>query len=533
MITGDGSPARITDLGIIDDRIATVGNLNDHSARQEIKAEGLIVAPGFINALSWATESLLVDGRSQSNIRQGVTLEVFGEGSSMGPLNDNLRQRLLEGQGHLRYDVPWTTLGEYLAHLQDKGISPNVASFVGATTVRTHVLGFDQRAPTTAELEQMQALVANAMREGALGVGSSLIYAPAAFAQTDELVALVTTAAQFGGMYISHLRSEGDRLLEAVDELIHIARVTGAPAEIYHMKVAGQENWPKIDALITKIEQARRTDLNISANMYTYTAGSTGLDAAMPPWVQEGGTEAWIERLLDPKVRRQVAAEMQVKSSSWENLLYQASAEGTLLVGFKNPQLRSYIGQTLAQVATERGQSPTETAIDLVIEDGSRVQVVYFLMSAANVEKIIAKPWVTFGSDAGSYSAEGVFLEQGTHPRAYGNFARVLGLYSRELGLLSLTEAIHRLAYLPAKRFKISHRGAIQPGYFADLAIFDQHKISDHATYDNPHQYATGMRYVVVNGVVVLREGEHTGATPGRFIRGPGWQDPERQSRLP
>ncbi|MEQ9452134.1 MAG: D-aminoacylase [Pseudomonadales bacterium] len=542
VFAGDLSEPRIADVGIRGDRIAQIGDLSPARGKLEIDATDLVVAPGFINTLSWATETLIIDGRSQSDIRQGVTLEVFGEGVSMGPLNAQQKAALKARQSDVQFDISWTTLGEYLSFLESRGVSPNVASFVGATTIRTHVIGYDNRPPTAAELEQMQALVASAMREGALGVGSSLIYAPATFASTAELKALVSTAQAHGGMYISHIRSEGDRLLEAVDELIEIARDTGARAEIYHLKVSGQANWHKLQPLLTRIEAARSAGLAIGANMYTYTAGSTGLDAAMPPWVQEGGLAAWIERLKDPEIRARVAAAMvggkhDTKQQAaadpqapWENLLRQATAEGTLLVGFKNPALRHYIGQTLAQVAQQREQPPHETAIDLVIADGSRVQVVYFLMSAENVAEIIAQPWVTFGSDAGSYTAAGVFLKQGTHPRAYGNFARVLGKYSRDEGRLSLNQAIHRLSYLPARRFKLSDRGALKPGYYADVAIFDPATIQDHATYARPHQYASGMHHVLVNGIPVLRDGEHTGALPGRFVRGPGWQQPASAS---
>lgn len=545
VFAGDLSEPRIADVGIRGVRIAQIGDLSPARGKLEIDATDLVVAPGFINTLSWATETLIIDGRSQSDIRQGVTLEVFGEGVSMGPLNAQQKAALKARQSDVQFDIGWTTLGEYLTFLEERGVSPNIASFVGATTIRTHVIGYDNRPPSAAELKQMQALVAAAMREGALGVGSSLIYAPATFASTAELKALVSTAQAHGGMYISHIRSEGDRLLEAVEELIEIARDTGARAEIYHLKVSDQANWHKLQPLLNRIEAARSAGLAIGANMYTYTAGSTGLDAAMPPWVQEGGLAAWIERLQDPDIRARVAAAMVGDNNDpaqsgdlraveahppWENLLQQATAEGTLLVGFKNPALRHYIGQTLAQVAQQREQPAHETAIDLVIEDGSRVQVVYFLMSAENVAEIIKRPWVTFGSDAGSYTAAGVFLKQGTHPRAYGNFARVLGKYSRDEGRLSLNQAIHRLSYLPAQRFKLSDRGALKPGYYADVAIFDPATIQDHATYARPHQYASGMHHVLVNGTLVLRDGEHTGALPGRFVRGPGWQQPASTS---
>lgn len=518
------NPGKTQDIAISNDRITFIGDAKNISAAVDINVSGLAVAPGFINTLSWATETLLLDGRSQSDIRQGVTLEVFGEGTSMGPLNSKLKQTLLNRQGDVKYDIPWSSLGEYLQHLETSGISTNVASFVGATTVRAYVLGYDDRAPSLVELQTMKDLVAQAMREGALGVGSSLIYAPGSFATTAELQALVATAEEFGGMYISHMRSEGDRLLESVDELISIAKNTGVPAEIYHLKVAGKENWHKFPAMIAKIEAARAAGLEISANMYTYTAGSTGLDAAMPIWAQTGGLSAWIARLQDPHTRGRIATEMVAPSSSWENLLRQAGPEGTLLVGFKNPTLRKYIGKTLAEVAKQRHTTAHEAAMDLVIEDGSRVQVIYFLMSDHNVRRTVALPWVSFGSDAGSYTASGHFLAQGTHPRAYGNFARVLGKYSRDEGILSLHEAIHRLAYLPAKRFKLPNRGALKPGYFADVVVFDPERIHDKATYQDPHRYAVGMTHVLVNGQFVLLDGEHTGDMPGRVVRGPGWQ---------
>jgi N-acyl-D-amino-acid deacylase len=521
----DGSlnPPVVADVAIDGDRITAIGDLADRQASRIIDASGLAVAPGFINMLSWASESLLLDGRSQSNIRQGVTLEIFGEGSSMGPLNARMKDELIrrvDGQ----YDVAWTSLGEYLEHLEREGVAPNVASFVGATTVRIHELGYANRAPTRAELNNMKWLVRQAMLDGALGLGSSLIYAPAFYAQTEELVALAQTVADYRGTYISHMRSEGNRLLESIDELIQIARQTGVNAEIYHFKVSGAENWHKFDTAIETIEAARAAGLAVSANMYTYTAGSTGLDAAMPPWVQEGGYSAWRGRLSDPDTRAEVIRTMQTPGDEWENLLLLAGADKTLLVGFKNPQLRKFTGHTLAEVAAMRGQSPAATAIDLVIEDGSRVQVVYFLMSEENVARAVALPWMSFGSDAGSIAAEGSFLETSTHPRTYGNFARLLGKYVRDEQRLTLTEAIHKLTSSPARNLRIPYRGEIKPNYFADLAIFDPATITDHATYEQPHQYATGMHHVLVNGELVLLNGEHTHLTPGRVVRGPGWR---------
>ncbi len=515
-----GAPVR-GDVAINGDTIVAVGDIGSAVGNSEIDAAGLAVAPGFINMLSWAGTPLIADGRSQSDIRQGVTLEVFGEGTSGGPLTAAMKAEILEEQGDIKYAVEWTTLAEFLSHLVTKGVSTNVASFVGATTVREHVMGQADREPTPAQLDTMRGLVDQAMRDGALGVGSSLIYAPAFYAKTPELVALVKVAATHGGMYISHMRSEGNRLLESVDELITIARESGARAEIYHLKAAGRDNWSKLDAVIQKVEAARAEGLEITADMYTYTAGSTGLDAAMPPWVQEGGYKAWAGRLRDPQTRRRVLQEMRTPTNDWENLYLAAGAEGTLLVGFKNDVLKPLTGKTLAEVAKSRGTSPEDTAIDLVIEDGSRVQVVYFLMSEENVRRQMRLPWMSFGSDAGSMASEGVFLKSSTHPRAYGNFARVIGRYTRE-GVVTLPDAIRRLTSHPARVLHIKNRGSLAPGYFADVAIFDPAKVEDHATFEKPHQYSTGMVHVLVNGVPVLTHGEHTGATPGRVIHGPG-----------
>ncbi|NBC21990.1 MAG: D-aminoacylase, partial [Gammaproteobacteria bacterium] len=446
---GSGVPGRSADVAIAGDRVAAIGEFAADDADLVIDASGKAVAPGFINMLSWATDSLIADGRSQSDIRQGVTLEVFGEGISYGPLNDVTRQALKSRQQDIRYDIEWDTLGGYLEFLERKGVSPNIASFVGATTLRIHEVGFENREPTAEELANMQALVRQAMREGALGVGSSLIYAPAFYADTEELIALNEAAAEFGGMYISHMRSEGNRLLESIDELIHIAEQAGVPAEIYHLKMAGRDNWDKFDDVVARIEAARARGVRITTDMYTYTAGSTGLDAAMPPSVQEGGYEAWAARLQNPEVRARLVTEMRTPTDEWENLLLAAGPDNVLLVGFRNETLRGYIGKTLAEVAEERGTSPEETAMDLVVEDGSRVQVVYFLMSEENVKKQVALPWMSFGSDAGSLATEGVFVEQSTHPRAYGNFARLLGKYVREERALPLEQAIHQLTMLP------------------------------------------------------------------------------------
>ncbi len=521
---GSGGPPLVGDVAIDGDTIAGVGDLGRARGVTEIDATGHAVAPGFINMLSWATESLIEDGRSQSDIRQGVTLEVFGEGWSMGPLNDAMKQEMVERQADIKYDVTWTTLGEYLDHLVERGISTNVASFVGATTVRIHVLGYEDRAPTPDELEEMRALVRSAMEEGALGVGSSLIYAPAFYADTEELIELAKVAAEYGGMYISHIRSEGNRLLEAVDELITIAREADIPAEIYHLKAAGQENWGKLNDVFARVEAARAEGLSITADMYTYTAGATGLDAAMPPWVQEGGHERWVERLRNPATRRRVAREMRTPTRQWENLLLAAGTpENVLLVGFKNDSLKPLTGKTLAEVAAMRGKSVEETAMDLVIEDDSRVGTVYFIMSEENVKRKIAQPWVAFDSDAESLAPEGVFLKFNPHPRAYGTFARLLGKYVRQEGVITLEEAVRRLTSLPAGNLKIERRGALTPGYFADVVVFDPDEIIDHATFAEPHQYATGVVHVFVNGTQVLADGEHTGATPGRVVRGPGF----------
>ena len=521
---GSAKPPFVGDVAIQGDKIVVVGSLKNARGRTEIDATGLAVAPGFINMLSWATESLLYDGRSQSDIRQGVTLEVFGEGGSMGPLNEKMKKEMLEQQGDIKFDIKWSTLAEYLDYLVQRGISPNVASFIGATTVRIHETGYEDRPPTPAELERMRALVRQAMEEGALGVGSSLIYAPAFYAKTDELVELCKVAAASGGMYISHMRSEGSRLEEAVDELLTIARQASIGAEIYHLKAAGKLNWGKLDAVIAKINGARAEGLRVTADMYTYPAGATGLDAAMPPWVQEGGLKAWIARLKDPAIRERVAREMSVATDKWENLYEAAGPEGILLVGFKSEALKPLTGKTLTQVAAMRAKSPQETAMDLVIEDDSRVGTIYFLMSEENIRKQIKLPWVSFGSDAESPAPEGPFLKSNTHPRAYGNVARLLGKYVRDEKLIPPEEAIRRLTSLPATNLRIQQRGLLKPGYFADVVIFDPAKIQDHATFEKPHQYSTGVVHVFVNGTQVLKDGEHTGAKPGRVVRGPGYK---------
>ena len=525
---GSGSAPVTGDIAVSGDSIAVVGKVPGRG-REEIDAGGLAVAPGFINMLSWSTESLIADGRSQGEVRQGVTLEVFGEGWSMGPLNDTMKVITRREQGDIQYDIAWTTLAEYLDHLVSRGVSTNVASFVGATTVRIHVLGYEDRPPNAAELDSMRALVRQAMEEGALGVGSSLIYAPAFYARTPELIELCKVAAPYGGMYISHMRSEGNRLLEAVDELITIAREARIPAEIYHLKAAGESNWGKMDQVIARVEKARAAGLRITADMYTYPAGATGLDAAMPPWVQEGGLPKWRERLRDPAIRARVVREMRTPTDRWENLLLAAgSPEKVLLVAFKQDSLKVLTGKSLAEVATLRRTSVEETAMDLVVQDDSRVGTVYFLMSEANIRKEIALPWVSFGSDAESQAPEGVFLKSNPHPRAYGNFARLLGRYVREERVIGLEEAIRRLTSLPAGNLGLARRGALKPGFFADIAVFNPDSIADHATFDRPHQYATGMVHVLVNGVPVLKNGAHTGRRPGRVVRGPGWRGATR-----
>ena len=521
---GGGEPFR-GDIAITGQNIVVVGHLDGAPARTEIDAEGLAVAPGFINMLSWATESLIVDGKSQSDLRQGVTLEVFGEGGSMGPLTETMKRDMLEQQRDLKFQVEWTTLGEYLDYLVKRGVSCNVASFVGATTVRVHELGYANRPPTPQELERMQQLVRQAMEQGALGVGAALIYAPGFYARTDELIALCRAAAEYHGMFISHIRSEGTQLLEAADELIAIARAANIPAEFYHLKAAGRANWGKLDPLLEKIEAARAEGLRLTADMYTYTAAGTGLDAAMPPWVQEGGLNEWIRRLQEPAVRERVKHEMSTPTDQWENFFLAAgSPENILLVGFKNDRLKPLTGKSLAEVAALRGKSPEETAMDLVIEDHTRVETIYFVMSDDNVRKEIKQPWVSFGSDEGSLAPEGAFLKSNCHPRAYGNFARLLGRYVRDEKLIPLAEAIRRLTSLPAQNLKLDRRGALKPGFFADLVLFDSTTIADHATFAQPHQYATGVRHLFVNGVQVIKNGEHTGAKPGRVVRGPGWK---------
>jgi N-acyl-D-amino-acid deacylase len=519
---GGGEPFK-GDVAIRGDRIVYVGPHAPQAARERVDAHGKAVSPGFINMLAHPEESLLVDGRALSDLRQGVTLEVLGE-DSMGPLTPQMKELAVQRQGDIHYAVDWTTLGEYLHKLEQRGISPNVASYVGAGSVRTYVLGERDVQPTPEQLEQMRTLVRQAMEEGAVGVTTALIYAPNEYAKTPELMALAGESARCGGIYSAHMRSEGDRLLEAVQETVDIAHASGAPAEIYHLKAAGKRNWDKLDALIKAVDAARASGTRITADMYVYTAGATGLDAAMPPWVQDGGLEAWISHLKDPAVRARVIADMRDPAPKWENLLGAAGPGGTLLLAFKNPTLKPLTGKTLAEVARMRAVSPEDAAIDLVIEDGSRVGVAYFLMSEDNIRREVALPWVSFDSDEEAPAPEGVFLKSNNHPRAYGNFARVLAKYVRDDKVITLPQAIHKLAAAPAATLSIQDRGMLKAGGFADVVVFDPATIQDHATYEQPHQLATGVEEVWVNGVRALRHGEATGAASGRALRGRAWK---------
>jgi N-acyl-D-amino-acid deacylase len=520
---GTGGEPRQADVAINGDRIINVGDLGDSEAKLTVNASGLAVAPGFINMLSWSNESLIQDGRSQSEIRQGVTTEIMGEGESMGPVNDRVREHMLQTQKDIRYDIKWTTLAEYLRYLETRGVSCNVASFIGATTIRENVIGFENKAPTPQQLDQMRELVRKEMEAGALGIGTSLIYPPAFYAKTEELIELCKVAAKYQGKYISHMRSEENHLLEAFDELVRISREAGIPAEIYHIKAAGQKNWSKLDTFLSRIEAAQKEGLKIRANMYTYIAAGTGLDACLPPWTEDGGYPALFKRLRDPATREKIAAEVRRDSDAWENLYLAAgSPEKILLVGFKSEKLKPLTGKSLAEVAKIRGKDPIETIMDLIAEDESRIDSIYFVMSEENVKKELAKPWISFGSDEASQAPEGVFLKSNPHPRAYGNFARVLGKYCRDEKVIPLTEAVRKLSGLPATNLGLDHRGLIQEGMFADVVVFDAATIADRATFDKPHQYAVGVKHVFVNGVRVLKDGEHTGAKPGRALWGPG-----------
>ena len=516
---GSGAPCVAGGVAIDGDRIVAVGDLGDARGKTELDVHGQTIAPGFINMMS-SEWGLFADGRSQSDIRQGVTLEVFGEGESMGPLNDTMRAEYEKQEIDIHYDVTWHTLAEGLDTLARRGISTNIASFLGAATPRVNVLGRANRAPSPAELDQMREITAKAMEDGALGVSSALIYQPGTYAQTDELVALAEVAARYHGIYISHIRNEGDREIEAIDELISIARRAKIPAEIYHLKESGEKNWSRLPDVIRKVEEARAAGLQITADMYTYTAGATGLDASMPPWVQEGGLEAWRKRLQDPAIRKRVKQEMQTPNDKWDNLfLATGSPDKVLLIGFKSEKLKPLTGKTLGEVARMRHTTPEDAAMDLVIEDDSRVSTVYFLMSEENVRRQIVLPWVSFGSDEDTRGIDGVFLKSSAQPRAYGNFARVYARYVRDEKLVPLAEAVRRMTSLPASNLGIAQRGLLKKGNFADVVVFDPQTIQDHATFDKPMQYATGVSGVWVNGVAVIRDGEHTGAKPGRVVR--------------
>ncbi|HEX8222519.1 MAG TPA: D-aminoacylase [Allosphingosinicella sp.] len=511
---GSGGAPYQGDVAIKGGRIAALGPRVAGRGKAEIDARGLAVAPGFINMLSWAAEPLIRDGRAQSDVRQGVTLEVMGEGWSMGPLNPIQKAEALAEQTGTRYPIAWTTLGQFLEYLERRGVSVNIASMVGASTVRVHELGRNDVDPTPEQLARMRALVRQAMDEGAMGVGSSLIYVPAVYAETEELVALASEAGRCGGMYISHMRSEGGGLREAIDELVEISRRSGARAEIYHLKAAGRSNWPLMDPALARIEAARAAGVPVTADMYLYAASGTGLDSTLPLWVREGGPKAMIERLRDPAVRARVVADMAGGTRDWTTVQP---------VGFANPGLRRYAGKRMPEIAAMRGRSVQETAVDLLVEDGGSIGTVFHSMSEDNIRKVLARPWVSFGSDAAAFATEPPFTDKEVHPRAYGNFARLLGRYVRDEKALTLQEAVRRLTSLPADNLRIAGRGRLRRGFHADLAIFDPARIADRATYERPHQYAVGMRHVFVNGVAVLKDGEHSGAKPGRFVRGPGW----------
>lgn len=525
VVDGSGQPGQQADVGIRGDRIAAIGDLSAATAALEIDASGKVVAPGFINMLSWAVGSLMKDGRGLSDIEQGVTLEVFGEGWSMGPLADTPETLAMlkeflgpDGKPH------WNTLGEYLEYLQNKGVSPNIASFVGATTLRIHEIGFDDRPPTTEEMANMKALTHQAMQEGAMGLGSSLIYPPAFFATTEELVELAKVVGEYDGMYISHMRSEGNRIEQSIQELITIAREGGIGAEIYHLKLAGKQNWDKLPTVVKMIEDARAEGLDITTDMYTYIAGGTSLSACFPPWASDGGQDALLQRLKDPETRARIIEAMRTDADDWENLYFGAGPGGVLLSAIEAEGLKSEIGKTIEQVAKERGTNPEETIVNLVLESENTIGAVYFLMSEDNVKAQMKLPYMSFGSDAAAQAPEGEVLEQGAHPRTYGNFARVLGKYVRDEKVISLEDAIHKLTALPASNLKVADRGRLQADYYADVVVFDPASIADHATFEQPHQLATGMEQVFVNGVQVLKDGEHTGATPGRVVRGPGYK---------
>ncbi|MFZ2349993.1 MAG: D-aminoacylase [Bacteroidales bacterium] len=520
---GSGSPAFRGDIGIMSDTIAAIGDLRKARGKTEIDANGMTVAPGFINMLSWAVESLIEDGRSMSDIVQGVTLEVLGEGDSWGPWSESMKREFKASQSDIKYDIEWTTLGEYLEYLEKKGVSTNVASFVGTATLRIHTVGYDNRSPSVEEMDSMKLLVRKAMEEGAIGVSSALEYVPASFATTGELTELCRVAAEYGGMYISHIRNEDDTFLEAIDDFLKIPAATGIRSEIYHFKQVGRTNWHKLDQAVAKIDSARKAGLHVTADMYNYPASGTGLGIIMPEWVQEGGFDKWVARLRDPKVRKVIGPEIMKTI-----LRKQGTPEKIIVIGFDSDSLKYLQGKTVAEIAAMRGTSPEETIMDLIIDDGSNVSAVFFSMSEDNLRKEIAIPWMSFGSDGKSMAPEGVFLKSATHPRAYGNFARLLGRYVRDEKVIPLEEAVYRLTTLPAANMKIEKRGALRVGYYADVVVFDLENIQDHSTFEDPHQLSTGMSHVFVNGVQVLRDGVHTGATPGRVVRGPGFRTEAR-----
>jgi len=522
---GTGAEPITGDVAIQGDKVAGIGDLGDASGTQEIDLGGLAVAPGFINMLSWATESLIEDGRSLSNIKQGVTLEVLGEGTSMGPLNDKMKETrdTILSTTDIKYDIEWTTLGEYLEFLVRKGVSTNVTSFVGSSTLRIHAAGYDDRPVTDDEMAEMKRLVHQAMQEGAVGMSAALIYPPATYQSTEELIELCKVVAEYNGMYISHIRSEGSQFIEAMDEMIEIMRATGITGEVYHLKAAGKENWDKMDEVIAKIESVREEGLALTADMYTYPYSGTGLASCIPAWAHDGGFSAMINRLKDADTREKIKSEMTVPSDEWENMFYENGADGIMLAGFAKHELRKYQGKTLREVMAERGTSATDTIIDLLIEDNSRIFTLYFSMSEDNLRKQVQLPWVSFCSDAGSIATEGVFLSYHPHPRAYGSFARVIGKYVRDEGVITLQDAVHRLSGFAADNLKLVRRGYLKPDYYADVVVFDPAKVQDHSVPGDPHHYSDGMVHVFVNGTQVLNDGEHTGNFPGQVVRGPGW----------
>jgi len=520
---GTGSAPYRADVGIKGDVVTRIGDLSRAKAATVVDATGMAVSPGFINMLSWSVDTLIVDGRSMGELKQGVTTQIFGEGDSMGPLNERTKKQAQDDQGDLKYDIKWATLSEYLQFLEKKGVSQNVASFIGATTIRRYVIGDEDKQPTPAQMQQMRDLVRTEMEHGALGIGTSLIYPPAFYAKTDELIEMCKVAAEYKGKYISHMRSEGNQLIQAVEELLRISREARIPAEIYHLKAAGKDNWSKMDQVLAMVEKARKSGLKITADMYTYPAGSTGLDASLPPWAEDGGYPALFKRIQDPETRKKILAEIRTPTDKWENLYLAAgSPDKVLLVGFKNDKLKPLTGKTLGEVARMRGTDPENTILDLILEDQSRIGTVYFLMSEDNIKKQIKYPWVSFGSDAESQAPEGVFLKSSTHPRAYGNFARLLGKYVRDEKVITLQDAIRRLSGLPATNLGLDRRGFLKKGYFADVVIFDPKTIADKATFEQPQQYAVGVRDVFVNGVQLLKNGDHTGKFSGRALWGPG-----------